>query len=207
MRARSRTGASRGFTLLEVLISIAVFSVMSVFAYQGLRNFLDGRRIVEAQAAEFAVLVSGVTTLQQDFEEVAARPVRDALGDPVAALASGKGAGEVVALTRHTAWASTSAAQSDLRRIEYRLQDGDLVRRVWAVLDRVADTDFTERVVLSGVAQVDAFYFTDGKWQESWPVTEGDVGLSALPAAVAITIRFANGRTLERVVRVHGEAG
>jgi general secretion pathway protein J len=195
-------GVTRGFTLLELLIAIAIFSVMSVFAYQGLRNFLHARAIVDAQAEAFATLVSGFTLLQQDFEEVAARPVRDALGDAVPALQSGIGAGEVLALTRHTAWTSMATANSDLKRIEYRLQDGALIRRVWAVLDRVPDTDFTERIVLAEVASVSLRYFGEGEWHEAWPADKAGDPLSALPGAISITVRFSNGRAIERMIRV-----
>jgi general secretion pathway protein J len=192
----------RGFTLLELLIAIAIFSVMSVFAYQGLRNFLTARAIVESQAEAFATLVSGITQFQQDLEEVAARPVRDALGDSLPAMESGVGIGEVLALTRHTAWASAASASSDLRRIDYRLENGALIRRVWAVLDRVADSHFTERVVLPAVAAVTLRYFDDGKWHEVWPADNVGDPLPALPTAISLRVQFANGRTLERMIRV-----
>jgi general secretion pathway protein J len=142
--------------------------------------------------------------VQQDFEEAAARPVRDALGDPVAAMQSGAGPGEVLALTRHTAWAALSSAHSDLRRIEYRLADGALIRRVWTVLDRVAASSYTERVVFAAVAGVSLRYFHQGTWLERWPATEAGNALSELPAAIAITVQFANGRTIERLIRVQG---
>ena len=193
-----------GFTLIEVLVAMAIFSVMSVFAYQGLRNFLGARAIVDAQAEAFATLVSGITLLQQDIEEVAARPVRDALGDPVPALQSGVGAGEVLALTRHTAWAPTSTANADLKRIEYRLEAGALIRRVWTVLDRVADSRFTERVVLPDVVAVSLRYFSDGEWRLAWPAENVGNPLPALPGAIGVTIQFTNGRAIERLFRVLG---
>ncbi len=192
--------ASRGFTLIELLIALAIFSVMSVFAYQGLRNFLTARAIVEAQAEAFATLVSGFTQLQQDFEEVAARPVRDALGDAVPAMQSGLGTGEVLALTRHTAWAAS--ARADLQRIDYRLEEGVLIRRVWAVLDRVADAGFTERVIFKAVAAVTVRYFDDGKWHAAWPAANVGDPLPALPLAISLNVEFANGRSIERMIRV-----
>ncbi len=193
---------SRGFTLIELLIALAIFSVMSVFAYQGLRNFLTARAIVEAQAEAFATLVSGFTQLQQDFEEVAARPVRDALGDAVPAMQSGLGTGEVLALTRHTAWAATTTARSDLQRIDYRLEEGVLIRRVWAVLDRVADAGFTERVIFKAVSAVTVRYFDDGKWHAAWPAANVGDPLPALPLAISLNVEFANGRSIERMIRV-----
>ena len=37
--------AMRGFTLLELLVALAVFSIMSIAAYSGLRNVLFLSRI------------------------------------------------------------------------------------------------------------------------------------------------------------------
>lgn len=192
-----------GFTLIELLISIAIFSVMSVFAYQGLRNFLTARAVVDAQEEAFGALIGAMSVLQQDIEEIAPRPVRDELGDPEAALRSGRDRAEIMALTRHTAWASVATRSADLKRVEYYLEEGQLVRRVWHVLDRVPDAAFAERAVLTGVAAVRVRFFGKEGWTEQWPVSDLAIENASLPAAIAVAIEFENGRQVERIVRIH----
>lgn len=192
-----------GFTLIELLISIAIFSVMSVFAYQGLRNFLTARAVVDAQAEEFGALISAMSVLQQDIEEIAPRPVRDELGDPEPALRSGRDRAEVMALTRHTAWASVATRSADLKRVEYYVEEGQLVRRVWHVLDRVPDAAYAERAVLTGVAAVRVRFFGEEGWTEQWPVSDLALENASLPAAIGVAIEFENGRQVERLVRIH----
>lgn len=82
----ARTPTSAGFTLLEVLVAIAIFSVMAVMAYEGLRNFLAARTLLENRTNAFHARVRGFAQLQQDLEQLVARPVRDELGDPVDAV-------------------------------------------------------------------------------------------------------------------------
>ncbi len=192
-----------GFTLIEVLVAIAIFGVMSVFAYQGMRNFLHGRAVLDAHGEEFAALLSGTMTLQQDFAEAAARPVRDALGEPVPALeGDAQDRKKIVALTRHTAWTQLQAGQSDLRRVEYRLEDGALLRRAWQVLDRLPNSSYEDRVVLSDVAAVEFRYFAEGEWHTEWPADRNAESLSTLPSAVELNVRFQSGRALVRQFRL-----
>ena len=201
------TGRARrlfGFTLSELLISIAICSVMSVFAYQGLRNFMLARTIISTQSALFAEIVGGFTIMQQDFGEVIPRPVRDGLGSPEPSMRSGLGRGEILALTRHTAWADMGIGSSDLKRIEYRLADGQLFRRVWGVLDRTPDTTFHERVILNNLAQISLRYHQQEQWMEVWPPADQLAPLNALPDAIMVSVIFSDGRSINRTMRVSG---
>lgn len=193
-----------GFTLIELLVAIAVFSVLAVFAYQGLRNFIVARARVTEHSEAFARVVTGVTMLQQDLENIAPRPIRDALGGPEPALAGATGVQPAIALTRHTAWAPLDDATPDLKRVEYRLQDGHLIRRTWAVLDRVPDSAFADRVVLDDVTAISFRFFDDGEWHDAWPRVRGAAQIANLPRAVSAQLVFANGRVIDRLFLLPG---
>ena len=48
--------AARGFTLLELLVALAVFAIMAIAAYGGLRNVLFTRAAVEEQSRRLAAV-------------------------------------------------------------------------------------------------------------------------------------------------------
>ena len=194
----------RGFTLLELIVAIAIFSVMAVFGYQGLRNFIAQRAMLDSHEERFISLVSAISLLEQDFANVIVRPVRDQLGDPVAAVNGQGGAQAAVALTRQTAWAPLADATSDLRRIEYRVEDDRLIRRTWSVLDRLPDSSYTDKIMLRDVAHFEVQYFGETSWVDAWPQTRGALGLGVIPRAVSVVLDFRDGRRLERVFMVGG---
>ena len=187
-----------GFTLLELMVAIAIFAVLSVLAYGGLRHLLkleEGIRNASAQAERirFAVLM-----LEQDLEAAAPRSVRDALGEREPALRAGLD-GELLALTRAVALVPGEAGVA-LRRVRYRLENGALYRDTWAELDRTPATPLASRRVVGGVAGVRLRFVDGDQWREFWPVQDGSAGLDSVPAGVEFVLEFDDGRSVRRVL-------
>jgi general secretion pathway protein J len=193
-----------GFTLLEVLVAIAIFSVMAVLAYEGLRNFLAARAMLESRTSVFHARVRGIAQIQQDLEQLVGRPVRDELGDPVDALRRRAGEEVLLAFTRHSPWPAPARGLPDLRRVEYRLVQGRLLRWEWDALDRVSSVGYRERTLLSGVESVDLRFHDAESWQDDWSGETGSASRTDLPRAVGVIVRFEDGRSLERVLRPGG---
>ena len=82
-----------GFTLMEVLVALAVFAVIGVLATQILRQMTDfggyaverGGLLTDAQRA--------LEIMRRDIEQLIHRPVRDGFGDAGTAVVLGAGEG------------------------------------------------------------------------------------------------------------------
>ena len=70
----------RGFTLLELLVALAIFALVSVMAYGGLASVLDQQFATDEIAGQLARLQKTYLLLQRDFEQLVPRPVRDEYG-------------------------------------------------------------------------------------------------------------------------------
>jgi general secretion pathway protein J len=80
--------------------------------------------------------------------------------------------------------------RSDLQRVRYRLEDGELLREVWWVLDRAPDSEPVEQPLLEGLDEFSLrFLDQTDEWRESWPPTGAGVsGPTGLPRAVEISL-------------------
>ena len=189
----------QGFTFIELLVALAIFAVLSLLAYGGLASVLDGSDLAGARAARLGELQRAVTRLADDLAQVSTRPVRDAFGDPLPALAS---ADATLELT-HGGWRNpTGQARSTLQRVGYAIDDGVLVRRVWPVLDRAPDSLPLEQRLLTGTGDFALRFLAErgGRWESAWPPAGSAVDNAGLPLAVEVTLEVDGFDRISRLV-------
>ncbi|MCC1498105.1 type II secretion system minor pseudopilin GspJ [Alcanivorax sp. 1008] len=197
----------RGFTLLEVVVAIAILAGIFVVALETFRAASDGRERLAEEATRLEARQRALTFLTLDFEQLIARPVRDALGDYQPALMS---LDNGVALTR-LGWANPFdlRSRSQMQRVEYQLIDNQLLRRYWPTLDTMAGTEPVESVLLEDVDSIQVRYLYqplngDMAWQEIWPdpsLLGVEPQLLPLPKSIELEIIFADGSFMHRYFR------
>lgn len=194
--------AARGFTLLEILVAVAVFAVAAELTYGGLRNILHARAELLARQSAAAALRSAVMLLARDLSGAAPRAVRDAFGTPAPALQVSTADAQVLVTRRDTVRA-TLLDGVGLVRVGYRVRDGALERLSWPVLDVVQSTRPAVQVLLAGVRELRLrFFAADASGSELWP--PAGAALASLPRAVEFELVFEDGRTLRRLLAVDG---
>jgi general secretion pathway protein J len=183
---------SRGFTLLEILIAMAVFAIMAGMAYAGLRGVLTTRESTEKRAESLAQLQQLFFVLNEDLAQVVSRSVRDELGSDQLPFMGGNGQA-LLTLTRSVPDWNQSASRSQLQRVAYHLEGKSLYRQVWMTLDRTQKTRFRRQKLLDA-DQVDIRFF-NGDWQTNWSGRE-------LPGAVEVTVTLPNVGQVKRLFTV-----
>src|SRR6202166_3953872 len=71
----------RGFTLIELLVALSITAIMFAFGYRALDEAFKSRREVDEQSARLLAVQQALRTLEQDFELLEPRPVRNLIGD------------------------------------------------------------------------------------------------------------------------------
>lgn len=179
-----------GFTLLELIVVLAIFAVLSVMAYGGLASVLTARAHVAQALERTSALQKGYLRLRNDFQQLRARPVRDGYGESQPALLVQPD--DTVEFTR-SGWRNPlSQPRSALERVAYRVDDGRLLRLSWRVLDRAQDSEPAELVVFDQVEDA-RWRFLDAKleWQDAWPTQAASAAGTAdlgPPRAVELTL-------------------
>ena len=200
---------ARGFTLLELLVALTVFAIMSVAAYGGLRNVLFTRAAVEEQNRRLAAVQLAVYRLEQDIEQAVPRGIRDEYGEPQAALIGGELASDRLILTR-AGWDNPlGQPRATLQRVAYRLRNGRLWRLYWDVLDRGGPSEPREILLLDRVRELRVRFLDQDDWRNDWPPPANDEAskkndLDMLPRAVEIGLTLEDWGEIVRLLPLPG---
>jgi general secretion pathway protein J len=156
-----------GFTLLELLVALAIFAMVAVIAYGGLATMLTLHQQTSKGAQQLAQVQMTFMWLKRDIEQAIHRPIRDNYGDVQPPL---QGNQSILALTR-TGWQNPAQQQrSQLQRVTYQIKDNTLWRSYWWVLDRAQDTQSRQVALLNHVETLQLRFLDETlHWHDEWP--------------------------------------
>lgn len=184
----------KGFTLLELIVAIAILAIMAGAAYAGWFNVTRIAQSSERIVEQYDSIERTFYWLQEDFEQIVDRDMVDELGGRRKGLEVSQ-AGEYVVEVTRGGWSNPALLQlpprSNLQRVSYILDDEQrLLRRYWYHVDRVDANAFSERKLLD---QVDAmtlrFLDIRGEWHNTWPPENNtEEEFNELPSAAEVTV-------------------
>lgn len=186
--------SKRGFTLIEILIALFIFTILSMLLMTGLHNVINLQAGTEKNAERLRKLQMALLIVSRDIEQAVNRPITNASGKEEKAFL---GSRQRIRFTRGgLANPDGTVLRSSLQRSGYEWHDNVLWRVTWPVLDQAPTTKSQERALLDNVEEV-RFQFLDkkGHLQNDWP---GENSNDALPIAVKIILTISNWGTMSQ---------
>ncbi|MCH7821275.1 MAG: type II secretion system minor pseudopilin GspJ [Proteobacteria bacterium] len=198
--------SAQGFTLIEVLVALAVFGVMSMLAYSALGSTLSNVDYLTERMDRLQSVQRAVRYLSTDLMQTAPRPVRNELGDGfLPALQTSLSSDFVLEMTRG-GWSNPAGLpRGTLQRVAYRLEDDELVRYHWNVLDRTYANEPIAIVLLNDVESLFFRYLQDNdEWTNYWPPQGQAVGdsIRSRPRAVEFVLTLVDEGEIYRIIEV-----
>jgi len=205
---------SRGFTLLELLVAMFIAAVIFAMGYGAINQAMKSRIELQEQQAKLLELQSAVRVIEQDFVQLAPRPIRQPVGsDYYPALMSstssttvtGGTTQPVFALTR-AGWSNPSGLQRPaLQRVAYYFANGTLRREYWTVLDPTQASQAVRRDILTHLKSVSLRFYSQGQtWGTQWPLSQRADDYPTRPVAVEITLETEDWGKIVRVIELPG---
>jgi general secretion pathway protein J len=203
MAAMSLPRRARGFTLVELLVAIAVLAIVAVLGWRGLDGIVRSRQALTEQMEQTRGIQLAFAQMQSDMEQ---RALRKQLASRETLAAD---ADRMIFVRTVLA----EAEPSRLQVVTYRIRDGVLTRResrptrdlaqldaLWAAA--VSDSDNAPTVALqSGVDSMAVRGWRDSAWQPVRGVQGGQFGEAATGSS---SEQDFDG--LELTVQLHGQA-
>jgi general secretion pathway protein J len=192
----------QGFTLLELMIAVAILSLISMGAYKLLSDTVMVREKGQIQQSQLRDLQKAMMLIQRDLQQATHRSVRDEFGDVQPAVYLPQA--NVLEFSRRGWRNPLRQSRSEIVRIRYRVVSGELLRERWNVLDRSRQTQPEKIVLLDNIADFSIQVVADGNRTENWPPLNqssgDDRGKIAMPQAVELTFRHPTFGLIKRVL-------
>jgi len=201
---RSNVSRNKGFTLIEVLVAIAIFASLSVGAYQVLNQVQRSNEISMQRSERLKSLQRALVYLDNDFRQMALRQSRTNGEEPSPLLLQWKeylldSDSKGVMFVR-SGWHNPQQQfpRGEVSKVGYRIKDNQLQRVWWRYVDTPVGQ---EGIVMPLLDEVEAFelrFFDGEQWLKAWQNSY------TLPEAVAVELQLADYGKIERIYLTSG---
>ena len=153
-----------GFTLIELVVSMSIFALLSLAGWQVFNNLMMTRERASIQAARLSAEQMTYGQLARDLTQAVARPIRDQTGvQPALSLDA-----QQLSFTRTGYFDPRFSQVSPLERVQYVLEGEQLVRLSNPQIDQAGVVQPTRSVLLHDVQQL-RFEALNPELQALWP--------------------------------------
>lgn len=197
MKPVSNVADRNGFTLVEMLVALIIFSIIAAGALGLLRFSVDAELASREKTDEIASARRLIAVWSADMAQASPRPAKGNGGEPEPALLAGEN-GDLIAVTRG-GWDNPSGQnRASLQRVIWRMEGNRLVRIGQPFTDGAQRAEPSVMAEFSGQPGL-RFRVEGGNWMGFWRPENP----AQLPAAVELTLPQPDGSVL-RVVSLVG---
>jgi len=184
-----RSSASNGFTLLEMLIAIAIFALLGLAANTVLSTVLKNDTVTRDFSAKLKAMQQGFGIIERDLNQMVARTPRLLEGDRASTVFQ---TGENMLDSESESliffrlgWLNPDGLlpRGSLQSVAYVVIDGKLQRWYYPYPEPEIGYEPIKTVIMEKVISVEYAFFVDDKWVRKTDAT-------TLPKAIAIEVEL-----------------
>lgn len=188
-----------GFTLIEMVVAVAIFAVVGILAFGGLNAVVNGQESLKNSAQQLKQLQLTFRYLERDFGHFINRPIRDNYGDLQYAITGDE---ETAVSFSHSGWRNpANLVRSKVQRVTYAYSENTLTRYTWAHLDGAEPEESFDSKLLEDVESFKLRYLDRAnQWHTTWPpLNNSNPQQLPPPKTLEITIKYSNWDEIKRL--------
>lgn len=180
-----------GFTLLEILVALAVFAILATITSSAMYHAFNTRTIVSRQADRLGSLQLAMALIRRDTQQIVERSIR---GEQMRVYPAFIGRGSYVEFTRGgDVNPNGQFKRNTFVRIAFLCQNGQFIRRRWETLDTPHRNTYTDKVLISNLDYCSFAYLAHdqtvlAEWRVKRP--EPNQRKEPLPTAIQFTLNL-----------------
>jgi general secretion pathway protein J len=191
-----------GFTLIEIMVAIIIFAIISVVSYRIISSLVTTKEVAGKAQEKWGNLSLIMSNLGSNINRTIPLVIRNQDGTVLPAV---YGNGQLNSLYDGQLELSLSGYIGDQvigsvppKRVGYRFSGGSLYLVTWPVLNRVLTTKPQIDLLIENVKNFSvSFLYPDNQWRNIWPLAGSDP--TQIPQAIKIVIILNSGETIERL--------
>lgn len=197
---------ARGFTLIELMVAMAIVAIIGVIALTGIRTFIDQQEIAADRAERWREIQFAMRVIVQDLSQVHPRLTRDEQGLERRGSFLADPSHQFALEFSRGGWSNPAGFQrGNVLRVAYDVDDDTLLRFYWPVADRTLATPPVIHELLTGVTAMQVLYYDDDLNESlNWPpLAAGVFGSgSDRPRAVEFTLELEDLGRVWRLIEI-----
>jgi general secretion pathway protein J len=206
-----------GFTLVEILVALTIFAVLSLLSYRALSSLLDTRAQLDATTALLRDQSLFFARLENDLASIMARPAinADNQAEPALLVTAVRNSDEVPIRFTRAGFASAMGEAAAPQRVGYRLREGKIELMLWDGIDMAPRANPRAYTALRGVRELrlrvlatsnSAVADAPLQWQTEWNPSRVE-DLARLPRAVEVSLTLDSGQSITRLYALRDVKG
>ena len=198
-RTRSPRNRAQGFTLIEVLVSIAIFATLSVAAYQVVNQIQRSNEVSIERSARLNALQRSLVILDNDFRQMAQRQFRtngeEASSKLILMQEYLLDSDTLGVMFTRLGWHNPQQQfpRGEVTKVGYRIKEETLERVWWRYPDTPTGQEGVVTPLLEGIEAFSLEFYNGSSWLKEWQ-TDG-----ALPKAVRLKLTLKDYGEIERI--------
>lgn len=184
---------NRGFTLIEILVAMAIFTIIGLASTGVLTSVINSDQLSSERFEKLEELQRAMLTMERDILQIVPRTARVNSGSASAVISGGEdvldsdadGLGFV-----RVGWYNPQMLlpRSTLQAVGYRIQENQLQRLYGNYVDNVIGYEPKVKILMSDIEDFRVTFLTNAEQLEEPEEWNETYASGALPIAISITI-------------------
>ena len=170
IKQRDILSMNKGFTLIEVLVSLVILSLIGLICSQILSSALESEEISTKKLNAVKELSLSSSIIRRDLRQAVNIPSRDYYGD----LMPGTFYYDELSnsIIFNTSIKNLSLVTSNINRVQYMIEDNVLKRKQYFSSNPYNEEDNTETNLVNNVEDIEFTFMYQMRWHDRWPLDE-----------------------------------